>query len=88
MRPVGLAPEAWSDAQGIAALAFAPPVDDTVEIVARNLEGLIAGIPDYMGIKDVPKAFQIHTIGVEPGVHRLLRWVTQVVVCYRENNPP
>ena len=75
MRPIGLALEAWRDAHGIVALALAPPVDDTVETVARNLEGLTTGIPDYMGIEEVPIAFQIHTVGVEPRMHHLLRRV-------------
>ena len=88
MRSIGLAPEAQRVAQGIAALALAPPEDDTMETVIQNLEGLLAGIPDYMGIKEVPRASQIHTVGVEPRMHRLLRRVTRVVVCYREHNPP
>ena len=88
MRPAGLAPEAQSDAQGIAALALAPLADDTVEAVARNLEGLTTRIPDYMGIEEVPIAFQIHTLGVEPKVHHLLRRVAWAVVCYTEHNPP
>ena len=88
MRPVELAPEAWRDVQGIAALALAPPVDDTVETVARNLEGLTLGISDYMGIEEVPIVFQIHTVEVESRVHRLLRQVARAVVCYREHNPP
>ena len=88
MRPVGLAPEAQRDAQGIAALALAPPADDTMETVVQNLEGLLAGIPDYMGIKEVPREFLIHTVGVELRMHHLLRLVTQAVVCYREHSPP
>lgn len=62
VRLVGLAQESWTDAQGIAALALAPPVDDMVETVTQNLEGLTARIPDYMGIEEVPIAFQIHTV--------------------------
>jgi len=57
VRPVGLAPEVRRDAQGIIALAWAPPANDMVETVARNLEGLIAGIPDYMGIEEFPISF-------------------------------
>ena len=83
-----MAPEARSDEQGIAALALAPLADDTVETVARNLEGLTIGILDYMGIEEVPIAFHIHTVGVEPRVHCLLRRVAWAVVCYREHNPP
>ena len=88
MRLVGLALEAWRDAQDIATLALALPANDIVEIVARNLEGLTVGIPDYMGIEEVPIAFQIHTVGVEPRMHRLLRKVTRETVYYREHNPP
>lgn len=75
VRPVGLAPETRRDAQGIATLALVPPTDDLVETVARNLEGLTVGIPDYMGVKEVPIAFHIHTVGVVPRVHRLLTQV-------------
>ena len=88
VRPVGLAPEAWRDAQGIAALALAPPVDDSVDTVACNLEGLTAGILDYMGVEEVAIEFQIHTVGVIPRVHRLLRRVARVAMQYREHNPP
>ena len=87
-RPLGLAPEVQRDAQGIGALALAPPGDDTMETVFRNLEGLLTKIPDYMGIEEVPIASQIHTVGVEPRMHRLLRRVAQAAVQYREHNPP
>ena len=46
-RPLGLAPVARRDAQGIRALAMAPPGDDTIDTMIRNLEGLLVGIPDY-----------------------------------------
>ena len=87
-RPLGLAPEARTDAQGIGALALAPPGDDTMETVIRNLEGLLSGIPDYQGIEEVPIASQIHTVGVEPRMHRLLRRVARATVDYREHNLP
>lgn len=48
-----------------------------MEIVIRNLEGLLTRVPDYMGIKEVPIASQIHTVGVEPRMHCLLRWVAR-----------
>jgi len=68
------------------ALALAPSRDDTMEIVIRNLEGLLTGVPDYMGIEEVPIASQIHTVGVEPGMHRLLRRVSRATGQYREHN--
>ena len=88
MRPLGLAPEVWRDAQGVGALALAPPEDDTMETVIQNLEGLLVGIPDYMEIEEVPRASQIHTVGVEPRMHLLSRRVTQAAMYYREHNPP
>ena len=50
MRPLGLAPEARREAQGVGALALAPPGIDTMETVIQNLEGLLVGVPDYQGI--------------------------------------
>ena len=88
VRPVGLAPEAHRDAHGIKALALAPSTNDEMETVVGNLEGLMAGIPDYMGVEEVPIEFHIHIVGVIPRVHHLLRRVARVVVCYREHNPP
>lgn len=88
MGPLGLAPEARRDAQGVGALALAPPEDDTMEAVIQNLEGLLVGIPDYMGIEEAPRVSQIHTVGVEPGMHHLLRQVARAAVHYREHNPP
>lgn len=75
VRLVGLAPEVRRDPQGIKELALAPPVGDSIETVAQNLKGLMVGIPDYMGIKEVPIDFQVHIVGVIPRVHRLLRRV-------------
>lgn len=57
VRPAGLAPEAQRDPEGIRELALAPPADVSIETVARNLEGLMAGVPDYMGIEEVPIEF-------------------------------
>ena len=59
-----------------------------METVVQNLEVLLARIPDYMGIEEVPRVSQIHTVRVEPRVHCLLRQVAQVAVYYREHNPP
>lgn len=87
-RPLGLAPEAQREAQGTGALALAPPGVDTMETVTQNLEGLLVGVPDYQGIEEVPIASQIHTVGVEPRMHRLLRRVARAAVCYKEHNPP
>jgi hypothetical protein len=87
VRPLGLAPEARREGQGAGALALAPPGVDTMETVLSNLEGLLAGVPDYQGIEEVPIASQIHTVGVEPRMHRLLRRVARAAVCYREHNP-
>ena len=83
-----MAPEARREAQGAGVLALAPPGVNTPEIVVQNLEGLLEGVPDYQGIEEVPIASQIHTVGVEPRMHRLLRRVARAVVCYREHNPP
>lgn len=57
VRPIGLAPEARRHPQGIRELALAPPAGDSIETVAQNLEGMMAGIPDYMGIEEVPIEF-------------------------------
>ena len=86
-RPLGLAPEARREGKGARVLALAPPVGDMTETVVHNLEGLLAGVPDYQGIEEVPIAAQIHTVGVEPRMHRLLRRVARAVACYREHNP-
>jgi len=48
-RPVGVAPEAWRDPQGIRKLALVHPAGSSVETVAHNLEGLTKGIPNYRG---------------------------------------
>ena len=88
MRPLGLAPEARRAEQGAGALALAPAGGYQAENVIHNLEGLLAGFPDYQGIEEVPLAAQIHTVGVEPKMHRLLRRVARAVACYREHNPP
>lgn len=77
VRPVGLAPEVRRDPQGIRELALAPLVGNSIEIVAQNLEGFTSGIPDYMGIEEVPIEFHIHIVGVIPRVHRLLRRVAR-----------
>ena len=73
--------------QGAGALALVPPGVDTSETVARNLKGLLEGVPDYQGVEEVDLAHQIHTVGVEPRMHRLLRRVARAAVCYREHNP-
>ena len=86
-RPIGLAPSAWREGQGAGALALVPPRVDTTETIARNLEGLLEGVPDYQGVKEVPIEHQIHTVGVAPRMHRLLRRVARAAVCYREHNP-
>ena len=86
-RPIGLAATARREGQGAGALALVPLGVDTSEIVARNLEGLLEGVPDYQGVEDVPLQHQIHTVGVEPRVHRLLRRVARAAVYYREHHP-
>ncbi len=88
VRPLGLAPEARRYRQGAAILALAPPAGDMEEAVVHNLEGLLAGVPDYQGIEEVPIAAQIHTVGVEPRMRHLLRRVARAVACYREHNLP
>ena len=87
VRPVGLAPEARREGQGANVLALVPPGVDTSETIARNLEGLLEGVPDYQGVEEVPIEHQIHTVGVVPRVHRLLRWVARAAVYYREHHP-
>ena len=46
-RPIGLAATARREGPGAGALALAPPGANTPEIVARNLEGLLEGVPDF-----------------------------------------
>ena len=87
VRPIGLAPTTRREGQGAGALALVPPGVDTSETVARNLEDLLEGVPDYQGVEEVPISHQIHTVGVAPRMHRLLRRVAQAAVCYREHNP-
>lgn len=87
VRPICLAPMARREGQGAGALALVPLGVDTTETVAHNLEGLLEGVPDYQGVEEVPIAHQIHTVGVEPRMHCLLRRVAWVAVCYREHNP-
>lgn len=87
-RPLGLAPEAQRDPQGNRELALVLPGGNTMEDIARNLEGLTDGILDYRGIEEVPVEYQRHIVKVIPRVHRLLRQVAQEVVYYREHNPP
>ena len=86
-RPIGLAATARREGPGAGALALAPPGANTSETVARNLEGLLEGVPDYQGVEEVPVEHQIHTVGVEPRVHRLLRRVARAAVYYREHHP-
>ena len=86
-RPIGLVAEARREGQGARALTLFPPGVDTSETVARNLEGLLEGVPDYQGVGEVPLEHQIHTVGVEPRVHRLLRRVARAAVYYRGHHP-
>ena len=86
-RPIGLAPTAWREGKGDGALALVRQGVDTTETIARNLEGLLEGVSDYQGVKEVPIEIQIHTVGVAPRMHRLLRRVARAAVCYREHNP-
>ena len=86
-RPIGLAPTARRGGPGAGLLALAPPGADATETVDSNLEGLLEGVPDYQGVEEVPVAHQIHTVGVEPRVHRLLRRVARAAVYYREHHP-
>ena len=85
--PVGLAPTVRREGPDAGALSLVPPGVDTSETVARNLEGLLEGVPDYQGVEEVPIEHQIHTVGVAPTLHRLLRRVARAAVCYREHNP-
>jgi len=67
---------------------LAPAGGDQAETVIRNLEGLLAGIPDFQGIEEVPIAAQVYTVGVEPRMHRLLRRVARAAAAYRARDPP
>ena len=87
VRPIGLAPTARREGPEAGALALVPPRVDTLETVAHNLEGLLEGVLDYKGVEEVPIEHQIHTVGVEPRMHCLLRRVARATVCYREHNP-
>ena len=86
-RPIGLAATARREGPGARLLALAPPGADATETVASNLEGLLEGVPDYQGVEEVPMAHQIHIVGVEPRVDRLLRRVARAAVYYREHHP-
>ena len=87
-RPLGLAPEVRREGKGAALLALAPAGGDQAETVIHNQEGLLVGVIDYQGIEEVPLAAQIHTVGVEPRMHRLLRRVARAAAVYREHDPP
>jgi hypothetical protein len=56
------------------------------EVVEQNLEGLIADIPD-MAIREIPRRYQRHTMGVSESINRMLRRVSRAVVCYHECHP-
>jgi hypothetical protein len=56
------------------------------QAVEQNLEGLTTDIPD-MPLGEVPRCYQRHTVGVSESIGRLLRRVSQAVVCYRERHP-
>ena len=86
-RPIGLAAMAQREGQGAGALALAPPGVNASETVARNLEGLLEGVPDYQGVEEVPLEHQMNTVGVEPRVYCLLRRVARATVYYREHHP-
>lgn len=85
---LGLALEARRDLEGNKELALVRLGSNAEEEIARNLEGLMDGIPDYKGIEEVPVEYQIHIVRVTPRIHRLLRRVVQAMVYYREQNPP
>jgi len=56
------------------------------EAVEQNLEGLTTDIPD-MAIREIPRRYQRHTVGMSESISRLLRRVAQEFVCYREHHP-
>lgn len=56
-------------------LSLPHPDSDAKEEIAQNLEGLTEGIPDYMGVEEVPWEYQRHTVGITSRIHRLLRRV-------------
>ena len=55
------------------------------EELIQNLEGFARGIPDYTRLGDMPLAYQRHTVGVPNHVHRLLRRLVRVVLCYEHH---
>jgi hypothetical protein len=68
-------------------VALVPRWDaEDYEVVEKNLEGLIADIPD-MPVREVPQCYQCHTVGVSESIGRLLRRVSWIVVCYHERHP-
>jgi hypothetical protein len=56
---------------------------DDYEAMEKNLEGLMADIPD-MSIEEVSRHYQHHTVGVSGSLSRLLHRATWAVVCCLE----
>ena len=54
--------------------------------VERNLEGLTTSIPN-MAIREIPRRYQCHTVGVFESINRLLCRVARAIMCYRERHP-
>jgi hypothetical protein len=56
------------------------------EAMEKNLGGLTVDIPD-IAIREIPRRYQCHTMGVLESISRMLRRVAREVVCYREHHP-
>ena len=55
------------------------------EAMEQNLEGLTTDVLD-ISIREIPRRYQHHTVGVSKSISRLLRRVAQAVVCYHERH--
>jgi hypothetical protein len=80
-RPPGTSPIQWRGE-----VATAPQFVEYYQVVERNLQGLIADIPD-MTLEEVPRRDQHHTVRVSASMSRLLSRVSRAVMCYCERHP-
>ena len=64
---------------------FVPQGDDVTRELEENLERLTLDIPDA-SIDDLPLRYQRPTMGVLGRFSRLLRRVSQAVMCYHEHH--
>ena len=59
---------------------------EDLEEIEQNLEGLTMNIPEIT-VEELPRCYQLHTIGVSTSIGRLLHRVAWEVVCYNEQHP-